>query len=118
MKCLKMETTRLIGSLPKKVLSPLERLARDHIIDEPEVTAMQITQDEEFMVLCSSSVFAKLTATEVISMIWQHALDQQNIGASIDSIIKLSAKRCEDKPFTIIVVIFKNFKDKINKMLE
>jgi serine/threonine protein phosphatase PrpC len=44
------------------------------VSNEPEVTAMQITAEEDFMIITSSGIFEKLQGIDLMNIIWQQSL--------------------------------------------
>jgi len=99
------------------------------ISSDPEITAMQITADEDFMILGSAGVFERLQGIDIMNILWQQALIEQmknknnkiNPGILVDTLIKLSAFKREsfknnaednsvpNSSFTVILIIFKSF---------
>lgn len=121
------------------------------VSSEPEITAMQITTEEDFMIISSSGIFEKLQGIDLMNIIWQQALMEAqkskhtdiliNSGNLVDTLIKLASFKREapvpegapkgtsaeeSKPglqlqrpsFTIILILFKSFKEKLKKYLD
>lgn len=103
------------------------------VISEPELTAMQVGDDEDFILMASSGIYEKLQGVDLMNIIWQQILmdakKNQNAeidtGSLVDTLIKLAAlKRGEvawdemRSSFTVILIILKPFKDKVAKYLQ
>lgn len=86
---MKMPFTRMLGFLeppktptPQKLASPVtlknyetfNKIQHMTISSEPEITAMQITTEEDFMIISSSGIFEKLQGIDLMNIIWQQAL--------------------------------------------
>lgn len=126
----------------------LNKLAFQLISHEPEITAMQITAEEDFMIIASSGIFEKLQGIDLMNIIWQQSLMEAskskpgeeftvNTGLLVDTLIKLASFKRQvnqetgpasiekDKAnegsrpsFTLILILFKSFKDKLQKYLQ
>lgn len=111
------------------------------ISQEPEITAMQITAEEDFMIIASSGIFEKLQSIDLMNIVWQQSLMEAakqkpgeeitvNTGLLVDTLIKLASFKRQvnsenekanegTRPsFTLILILFKSFKDKLLKYLQ
>ena len=78
--------TRVIGSAPprpfsdattvaqRKFDSVLDRLHKDLMSSTADVTAIQLSDQEEFLIAGSSSLFRKFQGQDIQNIIWQKAL--------------------------------------------
>ena len=75
------------------------------ILPQPDITAMQISHEEDFMIIGSSGIFEKLQGIDILNIVWQQALmdakkDNGKVSAAniVDTLINLAAmKRQQDK---------------------
>lgn len=86
---LRMPFTRMLGSMDWTMLQTKTESKKKHTIDNfaawdklasqsvastPDITAMQISPEEDFLLVGSSGIFENLQGTDLISIIWQQAL--------------------------------------------
>ena len=56
-----------IDELPKDMISDIQR---ELVSREPDITAMQITSCEDFLILGSSAIFLNLESIDIINIVW------------------------------------------------
>jgi len=105
---MRIPQTRILGKVasvndsPEKPRSKnfnqLSKLTTELIIPHPDITAMQISHDEDFMIIGSSGIFEKLQGIDILNIVWQQALmDASKPGGKVsaanivDTLINLAA---------------------------
>ena len=77
---MRIPQTRILGKVasvndsPEKPRSKnfnqLSKLTTELIIPHPDITAMQISHDEDFMIIGSSGIFEKLQGIDILNIVW------------------------------------------------
>ena len=52
----------------------LDQLQQELIVSEPDITAIQLTDQEEFIIIGSSGLFKRLQGQDLQNVVWQRAL--------------------------------------------
>lgn len=53
-----------------KNYSTLAKMTQGLILPQPDITAMQISHEEDFMIIGSSGIFEKLQGIDILNIVW------------------------------------------------
>lgn len=126
----RLSVSRTIGDIEAKI-EKYEGNA-NVVIADPDVTAFEIKDNHDFIVIGCDGVFDKLSSKDAIHIAWQKVLMEaaksnldkvdpqkthQNCGHCVDGILRTSALRRTVDNVTCVVVAFDGFQKQLQKFI-
>jgi protein phosphatase 2C family protein 2/3 len=113
----RLSVSRTFGDIEAKV--PKLGGNPNVVVAIPEIKTFKIAPEHDFIVLASDGVFDKLNSREVIKSVWDSTEQEraqqvhQQCGVGVESILRESINRRTLDNITVVMICFKNFKQRL-----
>jgi len=88
------------------------------VIATPEIKVFKISDNHDFIVLACDGIYDKLSSRDVVKCVWESTREKasdihQQCGLGVEEIMRESLNRRTLDNITVLMICFKNFKNKV-----